>query len=266
MDVRWHASERDGTRLCCADYGGSGAAVLLLHGLAGHAREWDSTAAWLTRTHRVVAPDQRGHGRSERAPADRSIEAFALDAAFWIERLELAPAIVIGQSFGGLVALRLAARRGDGPSALVVAEATPAEDPDGAAAVASWLASWPVPFPSEREALAFFGGDTLWARAWCAGLEVRDDGLRPAFDADVLLEALRRANAHDHWAEWAAIRCPALVVRAAGGVPREQTDRMLELLPDSRLAEIPGVGHDVHLDQPERWESAVQDFLGELRR
>jgi pimeloyl-ACP methyl ester carboxylesterase len=266
VDVRWHENERAGARLCCADYGGSGPSVLLLHGLAGHAREWDSTAAWLARSHRVAAPDLRGHGRSDRTHADVSPQAFVADAEMWIEHLGLAPAVVIGQSFGGLIALRLAARLGEDLSGLVVAEAPPAEDRGGDAAVASWLESWPVSFPAEREALAFFGGDTLWARAWCAGLEKRAGGLWPAFEADVLLAALREANARDSWAEWAAIRCPALVVRAAGGSAHADSERMLQLLPGSRVAEIADAGHDVHLDQPERWRAAVEDFLGELVR
>jgi pimeloyl-ACP methyl ester carboxylesterase len=266
VEVRWHEGERDGAHLWCADYGGAGPPVMLLHGLAGHAREWDSTAAWLTGSHRVVAPEARGHGRSERAPRDLSPEAFALDAEMWIERLGLAPAVLIGQSFGGLTALLVAGRRSVAVSGLVVAEATPAEDAGGGAAVASWLASWPVPFPSVDEALAFFGGDTLWARAWSGGLEQRADGLWPAFDAGVLLGALRLANGRSYWEEWAAIRYPVLMVRATDGIPRAVAGRMLERLPGSRLAEIADAGHDVHLDRPDRWQAIVRDFLDEVGR
>ena len=64
---------------------GEGPGVLLLHGLAGTAVEWEETAAWLSATHRVVALDQRGHGRSERRPADVSREAFVADAIAAIE-------------------------------------------------------------------------------------------------------------------------------------------------------------------------------------
>jgi pimeloyl-ACP methyl ester carboxylesterase len=264
--VTWHEATRDGTRLSAFDCGGAGAAVLLHHGLAGHAREWDSTAAWLTRSHRVVAIEARGHRRSERAPADVSPEAFVLDAAFWIERLELAPVVVVGQSLGGLTALLLAAARPDLVAGLVVAEATPARDPDGVEVVRRWFAAWPVPFPSEHDALTFFGGDTLRSRAWCAGLERRAGGLSPAFDQELLLDALGRANERGHWDAWARIRCPALVVRAAGGVSAADTGRMAEMLPGTTVTEIADAGHDVHLDQPERWREAVGDFLASLRR
>jgi pimeloyl-ACP methyl ester carboxylesterase len=264
VDVRWHVVERDATRLWAADYGGAGPSALLLHGLLGHAREWDSTAEWLSRTHRVVALDQRGHGRSERAPADRSPEAFVTDAELWIDRLALAPVVVVGQSLGGVTALRLAAHRPGLVSALVVCEATPAASTDSDEPVRTWLASWPVPFPADAHALAFFGGDTLFARAWTAGLERRDDGLHPAFDADVLLDALAQATARDWWAEWSTIRCPTLIVRALDGAPRDEVEKMLALQPEATLAEIADAGHDVHLDQPERWQAALEPFLAGL--
>ena len=63
--------ERDGVELACLDFGGSGSPVLLLHGLAGHVGEWSETAGWMVREHRVVALDERGHGRSTRVPAGR---------------------------------------------------------------------------------------------------------------------------------------------------------------------------------------------------
>jgi pimeloyl-ACP methyl ester carboxylesterase len=264
VDVRWHELERQGTRLACADYGGEGPPVLLLHGLAGHAREWDSTAAWLARSHRVLAPEARGHGRSERRPHDLSPEAFALDAACWLERLAHEPAVLAGQSLGGITALLLAARRPELVRGLVIAEATPQGDPEAVDAVRRWLASWPVPFPSAGEALAFFGGDTLWARTWCAGLEERTDGRWPAFEPDVLVAALAESQAQSYWAEWASIRCPALAVRAAGGAPREELSRMAELLPGTELAEVEDAGHDLHLDQPERWRSVVLEFIATL--
>jgi alpha-beta hydrolase superfamily lysophospholipase len=51
--------------------------VLLLHGLGSHTGEWNETASGLTKSHRVVALDARGHGESERRPADVSLEARA---------------------------------------------------------------------------------------------------------------------------------------------------------------------------------------------
>jgi pimeloyl-ACP methyl ester carboxylesterase len=128
--------------------------------------------------------------------------------------------------------------------------------------VRRWLATWPVPFPSERAALTFFGGDTVRSRAWCGGLERRAGGFWPAFEPGVLIDALAQANERDHWDDWARIRCPALVVRAADGVSAADAQRMADALPGAALVEIADAGHDVHLDQPERWRTAVEEFLG----
>lgn len=62
--MQWHYRIRKGVRLACADYGGTGPPVVLLYGLCGHAGEWAETASWLSVSHRVVIPEQRGHGRS----------------------------------------------------------------------------------------------------------------------------------------------------------------------------------------------------------
>src|SRR5205814_327165 len=83
------------------------------------------------------------------------------------------------QSLGGHTAFLVAARYPDLVSALVVAESTPAAGPPFPEAVERWLESWPVPFESREAALAFFGGDTLWARGWASGLEASRDGQSP---------------------------------------------------------------------------------------
>ena len=243
------------------DFGGTGPGALLLHGLAGTAREWDETASWLVETHRVVALDQRGHGRSERAPADVSRDAFAGDAVAAIEELELAPAVLIGQSLGGHTAFLVAAKRPDLVRALVIAEASPAEaDPAAARHVAELLSSWPVPFPTREAALEFFGGETPRARAWANNLEEREGGLNRAFEVDVMEAALAAAG-DSYWSEWAAISAPCLVVRGeSGDLSAAEAELMLHDQPSASLTAVPG-GHDVHLDAPEAWRDAVESFL-----
>lgn len=257
----WHELERDGTRLWCRDHGGAGPPVMLLHGLAGYAREWDETASWLSESCRVVATEQRGHGRSERRPADVSRSAFVDDAAAWLQRLDLAPATVVGQSLGGHTALLLAARHPELVRALVVAEATPDPFPDAPASVGEWFDTWPVPFASTDDAQGFFGGDTVRARTWAAGLERRDGGLWPSFDPDVMLDALTQAGATDCWDDWRRIAFPVLVVRAAGPEGRDAYERMAAANPSARLVDIEDAGHDVHLDQPAAWRRAIEPFV-----
>jgi pimeloyl-ACP methyl ester carboxylesterase len=264
---RWatqHRLSRGGVDLACADYGGEGPPVLLLHGLAGCAEEWAETADWLVASHRVLALDARGHGRSERVPVDVSRAAHVADVECWVETLALGPVVLIGQSLGGHTAFLFAAHRPDLVSGLVVAEATPEADPDAPAQVRRWLERWPVPFASREAALNFFGGDTLWARAWVDGLEPSNDGLRPRFEIDVMIDSLQEVAERDHWEDWRRVRAPTLAVRAERGVPRDLALRMIEAHPDATLIDVRDAVHDVHLEQPEQWRKAVQAFFRRL--
>jgi pimeloyl-ACP methyl ester carboxylesterase len=118
----------------------------------------------LTERSRVVALDARGHGRSERRPVDVSRAAHAADAVFVVERLNLAPTVVVGHSLGGQVAMLVAAERPNLVCGLVVVDGSPdcgegAEViEDNVADLGRALRGWPVPFPSREAALAFFGG------------------------------------------------------------------------------------------------------------
>ena len=246
--------------------------MLLLHGLAGYGGEWDQTGAWLAGRYRVAAPDARGHGSSDRHPADVSRQAHVADAVATIKERELAPAVVVGQSLGGITAMLLAARHPDLVRALVVIEASPAGgDPDldtAVAEVAASLRRWPVPFASRNAAIEFFGGEhSPGAEVWADGLEQREDGLWPRFDVDVLARTLHEAVARDHWTEWEQIRCPTLVVRGGQGTLDTGTaQQMLQRLPRARLADIPEAGHDLHLDRAEDWRTVLEAFLADLPR
>lgn len=269
--TEWSFIDRDGTRLAIADFGGSGPEVLCLHGLAGHASEWADTADRLSKTHHVLALDARGHGRSERDPDGLGYGAQVEDVIAVIRHVA-SPVSLIGQSLGGVTALLVAARRPEFVSRLVVAEASPAGcDPDAAAAleagVVGRLRAWSVPFPSREDAISFFGGPSLAATAWAGGLEERNGALWPAFDTEVLRRMLKETLRESHWEEWRKVRCPTLVVRGTeGSLTRDESTLMIERLPKAQLVEIPGAGHDVHLERPEEWHRVVHDFLSRSGR
>jgi pimeloyl-ACP methyl ester carboxylesterase len=259
--------ERDGVRLHGLDFGGSGPAVLLLHGLAGHAGEWAETAGWLRERCRVVALDARGHGGSERFPQDVSQFAHAADAAHVIEALGLAPAVVVGQSLGSVAALVLAATRPELVRGLVVAEGTPDAGGEGAAAaIRASLDRWPVPLPSREAAVEHFGGASLKAEMWADGLDWRDGGGWPRFDTGVVVETVRVADSRTYWEEWERIACPILVVRGtnADALPAEHAREIVARARRATLAEIRGAGHDVHLERPDEWRRTLLAFLASL--
>jgi pimeloyl-ACP methyl ester carboxylesterase len=223
--------DRDGVRLACTDFGGDGPAALLLHGLAGDAREWEGTAAWLTESARVLALDTRGHGDSERRPEDVSTAARVADVITAIEQLQLEPVILIGQSLGGVTAMLVAAERPELVRALIVADASPAA---GDEATVEEVA----------RALPAYGG------------------ANPRFDLDVMVHMLRASVHEDSWAEWERISCPTLVVRAGDGVVAPADAR--RMAKRAQLVELVGAGHDLHLERPDDWRKAVVDFLSRL--
>lgn len=112
---------------------GEGTPLVLVHG------SWVSHASWaavvepLAESFRVLTYDRRGHSASERPHAQGSVHEDVADLAALIEELGLAPAWVAGNSFGGAITLRLAAKRPDLLRGIIVHEpplfALLAEDP-----------------------------------------------------------------------------------------------------------------------------------------
>jgi pimeloyl-ACP methyl ester carboxylesterase len=211
----------------------------------------------------VLALDQRGHGRSQRHPGDVSRSAYVEDAAALAAELGGRFGLVIGQSLGGHTAFLLAARHPELVERLVVVEAgAGGPDEDAPDRIRKALESWPVPFPTRAAAIEFFGGDTPRARAWADGLDERDNGLWPLFDLDVAVAALDELATGSYWNEWERIDCPTLLVRGEHGeLSVEEAARMEKAVGSVTLREIPGAGHDVHLDSPSEWRDGVARFL-----
>ncbi len=87
--------------------------VLLLHGLTSSARTWTRVGSALATQYRVYALDQRGHGKSVKSgPGTYSFQQLAADAAAFLEAVALQHPILIGHSWGGMIALVLATRYG----------------------------------------------------------------------------------------------------------------------------------------------------------
>jgi pimeloyl-ACP methyl ester carboxylesterase len=103
------------------EVGGSGSPLLLLHGLGGSLSNWVALTPALARRHRVLVVDLPGHGGSDPLPAAPNLEAFAERVGLLAEREDMLPAAIVGHSAGGLIALRLAARRPEAVTGIVLA-------------------------------------------------------------------------------------------------------------------------------------------------
>ncbi|MDP9342387.1 MAG: alpha/beta hydrolase [Actinomycetota bacterium] len=104
------------------DFGGSGQTLVLVHGLGGATVNWGASAPLLAEGARVLAVDLAGFGRTPRAGRSSSISANRelLDA--FLEHVVAEPAVVAGNSMGGLISLLEAAESPDRVSALVLVD------------------------------------------------------------------------------------------------------------------------------------------------
>jgi pimeloyl-ACP methyl ester carboxylesterase len=100
---------------------GAGPPIVLVHGLGGAASNWSELASLLAADRRVLVVDLPGHGGSEPPAAAHELDTYADAVTVCLEREGTFPAAVVGHSFGGAVGLRLAVRRAELVSSLVLA-------------------------------------------------------------------------------------------------------------------------------------------------
>ncbi len=107
------------------DLGGAGRPPLvLLHGLLGSSRNWQTTGRDLAARFHVLALDARNHGRSPHADG-MSVEAMVADTLAWMGARGLARATLLGHSMGGRTAMALACRHPERVERLVVVDVAP---------------------------------------------------------------------------------------------------------------------------------------------
>jgi pimeloyl-ACP methyl ester carboxylesterase len=252
--VRLHYDER-----------GSGDPILCIHGAGSSTQLWADAVEKLAELGRVIAYDRRGCSRSERPePYERtSVSEHADDAAALLEALDAAPAVIIGRSYGGTIALDLAIRHPELVRAIAVLEG------DAPRELAPATADWIEAVAGRvREAAERYGvdgvGETLIE-------EILGDGVWPQ-----LPEPMRRVLTENGPAllaelggEWwldadaealARLEQPALLVAAADSRAelREPTEALAGVLPGARIVVVAG-GHMIDPAAPD-----VLAFVGEV--
>ena len=114
----WAARKRtvalpNGVRLAYVELGNpSGRPLLLLHGFTDSSRVWTILAPYLAE-HRVLIPDQRGHGNSDAPRCCYGAPDFVEDARLFLDAMHVERAMVVGHSMGSFVGQALAARYPD---------------------------------------------------------------------------------------------------------------------------------------------------------
>ncbi len=139
--------------------GAAGPVVLMIHGASANAREFSWTLApRVSGDMRVLMPDRPGHGYSDRFEDAETLGAQARQMAGVLEALAPGePAVIVGHSFGGSVALRLALDRPDLVSGLVLLAPVTHDWGDGGTAWYNTLAAPPVIGPLFSQFLPLAG-------------------------------------------------------------------------------------------------------------
>ena len=102
------------------DWDGQGWPVLLLHGLASTSHIWDLVAPLLVESARVIAPDLRGHGQSDKPDGDYSFQTIGGDVRRMLSALDMKRPVVVGHSWGARVGLWLAVHHPDQVAGLIM--------------------------------------------------------------------------------------------------------------------------------------------------
>jgi 3-oxoadipate enol-lactonase len=246
------------------ELGGSGPCVVLLHPVGLDLTFLEPVARILRDDFKVLNVDQRGHGKGPASLPARSLVDYADDLHALLERLALAPAAIVGFSFGGMVAQELALKYPHDVSALVICASR---------------ASFP---PATRDVVRARGDDAR-RRGMADVLDATlERWFTPAFRAGGGAEASRArllADDIDGWAwAWhamaavdtlprlAAVCAPTLCLAGECDVsaPPDAMKEMTAAIPGARYAELKGAPHMLFLEQPEQTARVVGDFLRDV--
>ncbi len=245
------ATARDGTRLFVSDRG-AGPAILLLSAWTLRSDVWGfHQAALVEAGYRVVAPDRRGHGRSDEPGRGYDLDTLADDVAAIVAALDLRDVTLVAHSIGAAEAVRYLGRHGQARVArlilvapvtpcLTAAEDNPAGVPTAAfegmrAAIASDFPKW----LSDNEASFFNAEISGETREWVRGMML-------SVALPTVLACHRAFTAAELRDECRAIACPTLVVHGDrdASAPLAITGRATAaLIPDCVLHVIKGAPH-----------------------
>ena len=245
--------DRDGIKLHYEVHG-SGPVLILTHGYSSTSAMWEGQIDALSKHHRLVLWDMRGHGQSD-YPDDPSAYSEAhtvADIAALLDEVGARRAIVGGLSLGGYMSLAFYRTHPGRVSALLIIDTGPGFKKDDARAAWNRRAH-DTGDRFEREGLAFLTSasrerSTVSHRD-ASGLAHAARGMLTQRDARVI-ESLPD------------IKVPALVVVGADDAPfLAASDYMAAKIPGARKLVIPAAGHAVNIDQPQAFIDAVLPFL-----
>ena len=257
----------NGAHLYYEEHGGGPQTVIFAHGLLWSGQMFAQQVDVLQQRFRCITFDWRGQGRSEVTRAGYDMESLYADTLALIDALGIKACHFVGLSMGGFIGMRLAARRPDIVTSLILLGTS--ADPEPAAnipkyrmlnLVGRWLgfglvAAQVMPIMFGQK---FLGDPTRsglreeWRRRMLANHRI---GITQA-TAGVITRRGIADQLH-------TIRAPTLILVGDQDVatPPAVAQRIHARIPQSQLAIIPGAGHTSTVEEPEAVNAAILAFL-----
>ncbi len=247
--------------------------VVCVHGIGRNGRDFDVLAEALASTHRVLAPDMPGRGKSEwlRNPLDYIAPTYLTTLTALICASGAEDVTWVGTSMGALLGIMAASLPETPVKRLVVNDAGPVLDPAAIARIGQYFGTDPT-FATYDELAAYvrtisapFGPltDEQWEHVTRTNARQREDGKwGVGYDPAIAVPFRAQPTTANLWPLWDAIRCPTLVLRGALSdlLATETAREMTERGPKPRVVEFAGVGHAPMLLARDQVD-AVVDFV-----
>ncbi|MDZ4660936.1 MAG: alpha/beta hydrolase [Pseudomonadota bacterium] len=261
-------------------YGKGDKKLVFLHGLMGYGSNWRTVAKEFEADYEVLVYDQRGHGRSFKPKTGYAPENYAEDLVKILDELKWPKIYLMGHSMGGRSALNFATRFPERVEKLVIEDIGPERSPKGENEIKELLALVPVPFMSKELARKFFQNEFIKLykgpeNARTLGLFLYSNLAEQNLDGQAggsfnwrfylpgILESVKLGRAIDRWTEVAGLKIPTLLIRGENSkeLSPEVYQKVLSMNNNIKGVVIPGAGHWVHADQPQKIAAAVKDFF-----
>ncbi len=252
----------DGTKIAYRSFGNGSKVVMLIHGWTMSGAVYDDVIEHLDQTGlRVIVPDLRGAGASDKPDHGYSIERYAQDVLAVADAEKISSFVVVGHSMGGQVAQWLAAFHPDRVSGVVLLCPVPASGmalPDQAIGLFSSSGG-------NRESIKTILNMACKELSESAMERLLDDGMRSSAEAVRLsFDVWRKGGFSD---ALSAIRAPALCVGTDDPFlpPAFLRAEVTGKIAGARLAYLPGPGHYPLVERPRETAALLQAFLAALR-
>ena len=229
--------------------------MLFLHGIGGHRHHWSFQLKALSKKYRAAAWDARGYGDSDDYEGPLQFSSFVADVVRVLDHFGAQKAHLVGLSMGGRIAREVALRHPDRLRSLTLANTSPGFDALSPEEVRRFVESRRHRTPESMRAL-------LGSRADPAAHEALLKSFK-ALHQESYLKTLEASVAQDRAARIEEIRVPTLVIAGTEDrvYPAPIARDMARRIPGARLVEIEGCGHLSNLEQPERFNRVLMDFL-----